>query len=416
MLRKFLILTFVTSPLLLAGCSGLALPFGDRFADSDKKARSEEKKLAAIAAQPEIPPSVLLNSGVHNVNIGNSKKAQKAFNELNKQHPFSTEAQRSLVLSAYTHFTEKEYDQTIGKANQFLQLYPGSKDAAYMQYLIGESYHVRVGSVVLDQADTAKGLQAYSDLVRLYPDSKYVSDAKTKMLFMADQLAGKEMQIGRYYQERRQFLAAVNRFRTVVDTHQTTRHIEEALYRLTESYLALGLVNDARSATSLLGHNYPDSRWYADAYDLINGGKAKSRKGVSSKVAGLVPFTGKKNKKDANETLLDESGLGANVTGTVPEPATIDATPVLAVPSEQSAETSAGLVETSAVPTAAPTVPVVDNASVAEHAVIKPRESAPLEVSTQVVAETETVVENKRAGFSRFIPFVGSKKKDENDS
>lgn len=301
MLRKLLVSTVLVSPLILAGCS--VIPFADRFGDSDKRssaksnklAGKEDKKLAALSAKAELPPSTLLNSGIKNVNKGDAKAAQASFDQVNKLHPFSTEAQRSLVLSAYTHFASKQYEQTITKAQQFIQLYPGNKDAAYMQYLIGESYSSNVSSVVLDQGDTAKGLQAYRDLVRLYPESKYAGDAKRKMFFLADQLAGKEMQIGRYYQERRQHLAAVNRFRTVVDRHQTTRHVEEALYRLTESYLSLGLVNDAKSSTSILGHNYPDSQWYADAYGLTTGSRVASRRqGVGSRIAGLVPFVGKK--------------------------------------------------------------------------------------------------------------------------
>ncbi|MEP3671436.1 MAG: outer membrane protein assembly factor BamD [Hyphomicrobiales bacterium] len=301
MLRKLLVSIVLVSPVILAGCS--VIPFADRFGVSDKSSSAksskltskENKKLAALSAKAELPPSVLLNSGIKNVNKGDAKTAQEAFDQVNKLHPFSTEAQRSLVLSAYTHFASKQYEQTITKAEQFIQLYPGNKDAAYMQYLIGESYSSNVSSVVLDQGDTAKGLQAYRDLVRLYPDSKYASDAKRKVFFLADQLAGKEMQIGRYYQERSQHLAAVNRFRTVVDRHQTTRHVEEALYRLTESYLSLGLVNDAKSATSILGHNYPESQWYSDAYSLTTGSRVASRRqGVGSRIAGLVPFVGKK--------------------------------------------------------------------------------------------------------------------------
>ena len=301
MLRKLFVSTVLISPLILAGCS--VIPFADRFGDSDKRssaksnkiANQEAKKLAALSAKAELPPSTLLNSGIKNVNKGDAKTAQEAFDQVNKLHPFSTEAQRSLVLSAYTHFASKQYEQTITKAQQFIQLYPGNKDAAYMQYLIGESYSSNVSSVVLDQGDTAKGLQAYRDLVRLYPESKYAGDAKRKMFFLADQLAGKEMQIGRYYQERSQHLAAINRFRTVVDRHQTTRHVEEALYRLSESYLSLGLVNDAKSATSILGHNYPDSKWYADAYALNTGSRVASRRqDIGSRIAGLVPFVGGK--------------------------------------------------------------------------------------------------------------------------
>lgn len=306
MLRKILISLVLLGPVTLAGCS--ALSFTDRFTKThtERKQDAEDKKLAAIAARPEVEPDRVLNAGVRSLNDGSTKKALKAFDEINKQSPFSAEAQRSLVLSAYTHFRTKEYDKTISKSEQFLQLYPGSSDAAYMQYLIGESYFQQVGAVVLDQSDANKGLQAYGDLVRLYPDSKYAEDAKKKMLFLSDQLAGKEMQIGRYYQERRQHLAAINRFKFVVENHQMTNHVEEALYRLTESYLALGLVNDARSNAALLGYNYPDSPWHRDAFKLLTGKKVNEpvQAAASEKVespakegGGLsrfVPFQGKK--------------------------------------------------------------------------------------------------------------------------
>ncbi len=269
--------------LFLTGCSGL--PFADRFTlDKEQRTKkNEQKQLAAIAARPEVPPSTLLNAGIQNINKGRAKNAQKAFGALNTQHPFSKEAQQSLVLSAYTHFTEKEYADSVSKAEQFIQLYPGSDDAPYMQYLIGESYFQQVNAVVLDQSDTAKGLRAYKDLVRLYPDSKYVPDARGKILFMEDQLAGKEMQIGRYYQERRQHLAAVNRFKGVVEAYDKTRHVEEGLFRLTESYLALGLVNDAKESASLLGHNFPDSDWYQSAFKLVSGDKVKPNKSAIKK-------------------------------------------------------------------------------------------------------------------------------------
>ena len=480
MLRKLLISTLLVSPLVLAGCSGL--PFADRFSDSDKKASAkpaklkgkDREKLAALHAQKELPPEVLLNSGINNVNKGNAKDAQKAFDQLNKQHPFSSEAQRSLVLSAYTHYASKQYDKTISKAEQFIKLYPGNKDAAYMQYLIGESYSSNIGSVVLDQGDTAKGLKAYRDLVRLYPESKYVGDAKRKMLFLADQLAGKEMQIGRYYQERSQHLAAVNRFRTVVERHQTTRHVEEGLYRLTESYLALGLVNDARSATSLLGHNYPDSQWYADAYGLTTGSRiASRRRGVGSRIAGLVPFVGSKGNATAGNndpdfvpvegllppgtqpTVEKKRGLSRFVPFIGDKNEAVAGSETFAPPSDSDfipADNIASAVPGQNVPEAVsfPALPGLDNLDRAPEAIPEnvyvpadgsagavggpdatenvelpevPGLKRSIEASQEPISEdvflpapgTEAVTEvrsaekKKKTGLSRFIPFVGKK-------
>lgn len=273
---------------LLSGCS--SIPFADRF--SKDKDASSSSGVAEIEDIPEVPADKILNAGVRQLNVGDSKKAQKAFTEIEKQHPFSQEAQRALVLSAFSHFEEGEYDESVSKAQRYLQLYPGNRDSAYMQYLIGESYFNQVTAVTLDQSDTEKGLNAYRDLVRLYPDSKYVEDSKIKIVFMSDQLAGKEMQIGRYYQERSQHLASVNRFRTVVENFQRTRHIEEALYRLTESYLALGIVNEAQTAAGLLGYNYPDSEWYREAFNLLTGSNLKPQVNKSSSLTRFIPFVG----------------------------------------------------------------------------------------------------------------------------
>lgn len=382
MLRKFLISTTLISPLALAGCGG-KIPIVDNVIGSSIQERKDAGKLRAIAQKQEVPPSVLLNSGIKEVNRGEDEKAQKAFNEVAQQHPFSSEAQRALVLSAYTHFTKKQYSRTISKAKQFIQLYPGNKDAAYMQYLIGESYSANVSSVVLDQGDTQKGLQAYRDLIRLYPQSKFAGDSKQKVLFLADQLAGKEMQIGRYYQERRQHLAAVNRFKGVVEQHQKTRHVEEALYRLTESYLALGLVNDARSATSLLGHNYPESQWYSDAYNLASGrGVANNKKGIVKRLSDLVPLI----------QLDDSTGYKAPDSDFIPTDGSASTVPA------QSG--TANL----------PDVPGLESGTGA--GANQGQVYAPVEGGRQALPVPQNQAQKKR-GLSRFVPFIGKKDKPE---
>ena len=178
----------------------------------------------------------------------------------------------AMVMSAFLNFRRGQYQDAINDAQRYVTLFPASEDAAYAQYLIGESYFRQIPDVTRDQDLSRKAIAAMQVVVDKYPDSEYADDARKKIELARDQIAGKEMQIGRYYLERREYLAAVNRFRTVVEQYQTTRHVEEALYRLTECYLALGIVPEAQTAASVLGHNFPDSEWYQDSYALLNKG------------------------------------------------------------------------------------------------------------------------------------------------
>ena len=399
MLRKSLITTLAITPMVLAGCS--SIPFSDRFGKgkAEKETRADQ---AALIAKPEIPAQSLLNAGVRNINTGDHDRAQKAFAELGKQHPFSKEAERSLVLSAFSYYSEGEYDKTVSTAERFIKLYPGSTDAPYMQYLIGESHFRQVSSILLDQEDTRKGLRAYSNLVRLYPESKYVDDSKTKIIFMNDQLAGKEMQVGRYYQEKNQHLAAVNRFRGVAENFQKTRHIEEALYRLTESYLALGIVNEAQTAGALLGYNYPESEWYKDAYTLLSGRKLEPRFSPRSGIGRILPFGRKKKKKDVpvaaasttpkNQPISNAIGASAPVLQETVKQKPVAQEPVI---QQQAA------IPNSAV-TAEEDIPALAAASV------QPVQSAGIVEADSLQAETE-VASVKKRGLKRFIPFVGKK-------
>ena len=387
MLRKSLIITLAIAPMVLAGCS--SIPFSDRFGKG-KAAKETQADRAALVAKPEIPAQSLLNAGVRNINIGDYERAQKSFAELAKQHPFSKEAERSLVLSAFSHYSEGKFDKTVSTAQRFIKLYPGSNDAPYMQYLIGESHFKQVSSILLDQEDTRKGLRAYSNLVRLYPESKYVEDSKTKIIFMKDQLAGKEMQVGRYYQEKNQHLAAVNRFRGVAENFQQTRHIEEALYRLTESYLALGIVNEAQTAGALLGYNYPESEWYKEAYSLLNGRKLEPTFSPRSRLRKILPFGGKKKQKS------QPVAKAPVIPNTQPISAAIGASaPIVS----QQATFNAGK---PVVATAEENIP-----DLAASVVQAPQPAGIVEADS-LQAETE-VASAKKRGFKRFIPFVGKK-------
>ncbi len=212
------------------------------------------------------PPDVLYNQALANLEAGDPSRASKKFETIDKEHPYSDYARRAMLMSAFLNFRRGKYTDAINDANRFVTLFPASEDAAYAQYLIGESYFRQIPDVTRDQDIAHKAMDAMNVILQKYPDSEYAEDARNKIDVARDQLAGKEMQIGRYYLERREYLAAVNRFRFVVQEYQTTRHVEEALERLVEAYLALGLVQDAQTAAAVLGHNFPDSQWYKDSY------------------------------------------------------------------------------------------------------------------------------------------------------
>ena len=174
-------------------------------------------------------------------------------------------------MSAYAYYQSGQYDDCINAAKRYITLHPGSPDAAYAQFLIGSSYYDQILDVTRDQERADKAINAFQDVVHKYPDSQYAIEAKRKVEMARDQLAGKEMEIGRFYLSRRDFPGAINRFKVVVTQYQTTREVEEALERLTEAYVALGIIDEAQTAAAVLGHNFPDSPWYKDAYKLVKG-------------------------------------------------------------------------------------------------------------------------------------------------
>ena len=220
--------------------------------------------------QFEEPADKLYNEGLYLLNNRRDlKTAAKRFEEVDRQHPYSDWARRSLIMSAYTYYQAGMYEESIGASRRYIQLHPGSPDAAYAQYLIGSCYFDQIRDVTRDQDRTERAMQAFDEVVRKYPNSEYAISAKRKMDVGRDQLAGQTMMVGRYYMERRDYTGAINRFKIVVTRYQTTRHVEEALLRLTEAYLSLGVVSEAQTSAAVLGHNFPDSRWYKDAYALV---------------------------------------------------------------------------------------------------------------------------------------------------
>jgi outer membrane protein assembly factor BamD len=222
---------------------------------------------------PDDPADKLYNEGLYLLQTKKDYKgAAKKFEEVDRQHPYSEWARRALLMSAYSYYEGRDYDETVNAAKRYVTLHPGSQDAAYAQFLIGSAYFDEIPDISRDQARTEKALSALDEVARKYPSTEYAVSAKRKIEMARDNLAGKEMETGRYYLKRRDFIGAINRFKVVVTRYQTTRHVEEALMRLTEAYMSLGIVQEAQTAAAVLGHNFPDSRWYQDAYNLVKGG------------------------------------------------------------------------------------------------------------------------------------------------
>jgi outer membrane protein assembly factor BamD len=232
-----------------------------------------DKFLAKDDTFAEEPADKLYNEGLYLMNERHDNRAaSKKFEEVDRQHPYSDWARKSLLMSAYAYYNQGDYDSCIGAATRYVTLHPGSPDAAYAQYLIAASQYDQIPDISRDQGRTEKAIAALEEVVRKYPTSEYAGSAKAKMEGARDQLAGKEMDIGRYYLLKRDYVAAINRFKTVVTQYQTTRHVEEALERLTEAYMAIGQIGEAQTAAAVLGHNFPDSKWYKDAYNLVKSG------------------------------------------------------------------------------------------------------------------------------------------------
>ena len=219
---------------------------------------------------PDTPADKLYNEGLFVLNDKQDyKEAAKKFDQVDRENPYSDWARKALLMSAYAYYQSQQYTDCINSAKRYVTLHPGSPDAAYAQYLIGSSYYDQILNVTRDQERADKAINAFEEVVRKYPDSEYAISAKKKIEMARDQLAGKEMEIGRFYMNKRDFTGAINRFKVVVTRYQTTREVEEALMRLTEAYLSLGIVDEAQTAAAVLGHNFPDSPWYKDAYNLV---------------------------------------------------------------------------------------------------------------------------------------------------
>ncbi len=239
----------------------------------------------------ERPVEVLYSVGLERLDQRRFGEAVQFFQEVERQHPYSPWSRRAILMQVYAQYQRNNYEEAIAAADRFIQLYPGSPQAPYAYYMKAICYFEQIVDVGRDQAATQQALVALTDVMRRYPSSQYAVDARVKIDMVNDQLAGKEMEIGRWYLHRDQPLAAIGRFRRVIEQHQTTSHTPEALYRLVEAYLTLGLTEEASRNAAVLGHNFPGSRWYSDAYVLVTreGGTLEVEPEEEGWLSRLIP-------------------------------------------------------------------------------------------------------------------------------
>jgi outer membrane protein assembly factor BamD len=231
---------------------------------------------------PDVPADDIYNQGLARLQKKDSEGATKKFSELDKQYPFSDYSRKGLLMTTYAQYQGGNYDDAIQSAARYYQTYPNSPDAPYALYMEAMSYYNQIPDISRDQVQSEKALALFNQIVTKHPTSEYAEDAKFKIQVTRDQLAGKEMSVGRFYLQRRNYTAAINRFRDVIGKYQTTRHTEEALARLTEAYLALGITNEAQTAAAVLGHNFPDGQWYKDSFALLKSDGLEPREDQGS--------------------------------------------------------------------------------------------------------------------------------------
>jgi outer membrane protein assembly factor BamD len=221
------------------------------------------------ALPPEEPVEALYNKAADQMDKGEYKDAAKQFSEVERQHPYSQWATKAQLMEAFADYQNMDYDEAITTLNQFIELHPGSNDAAYAYYLRALCNYERIADVRRDQTDAKDALKGMQDVISRFPNSPYAKDAVLKISLIYDHLAGAEMNVGRWYLGQKLYIAAIDRFRNVVDKYQSTSHVPEALERLVECYVALGITSEAKATAAVLGYNFPGSDWYQDAYGLL---------------------------------------------------------------------------------------------------------------------------------------------------
>ncbi|MBC8036842.1 MAG: outer membrane protein assembly factor BamD [Rhizobiales bacterium] len=270
--------TMLTLAVLATSVSGCAGGFMDGLlGDDDSSTRAASIPNSTGAVSPDLGGSKendavakLYNDGLAKLQNGEYKSATKQFSEVERQYPYSKWATKAILMQAYSDYQRGSPDDAINACNRFITLHPGHKDAPYAYYLIAVSNYNRINDTKRDQRATQQALDALEEVQRRFPGTAYANDAGKKVLMARDHLAGKEMEIGRYYYTQGSYLAGINRFKRVVMEYQKTSQTPEALYRLSEGYMALGVVSEAQTAAAVLGHNYPNSEWYKDAYTIVS--------------------------------------------------------------------------------------------------------------------------------------------------
>lgn len=257
--RLALCVALTTAPLATADAGWLDSIFGSKKSSGPDLGTPEQTE----------PVANLYNKGLDELKSGSYRTAAKAFAEVERQHPYSVWATKAILMQAYAQYQRNAYDEAINACQRFITLHPGHKDAPYAYYLVALSYYEQIIDVKRDQTNTKKALEALEEVSRRFPGTPYAQDAEAKAVLARDHLAGKEMEVGRYYLKKGSYLASINRFKRVVTDYQTTAHTPEALFRLTEGYMALGIKAEAQTAAAVLGHNFPNSQWYKDAYTLL---------------------------------------------------------------------------------------------------------------------------------------------------
>ena len=233
----------------------------------------------------ERPVEELYNEAMDLVDKDEYYRAAKAFDEVERQHPYSVWATKAQLMGAYVLYERNKYDEAIIGLDRFIQLHPGNKDVGYAYYLKGLCYYEQITDVARDQKMTELALKTLQEVVDRFPATSFARDAKLKVDLARDHLAGKEMAVGRYYLNLGQHLAALNRFKVVVDQFQTTTHVPEALHRMVEVYTILGLDGEAKRTAAVLGHNFPGSDWYEDTYAVVSGSpRARKEEGWTDKL------------------------------------------------------------------------------------------------------------------------------------
>jgi len=253
---------------LVLGASSAQAGFFDDLFGSGTKAKD-------AALSPDLGKSDdqqiagIYNEGLSQMNKGNYTSAAKKFADVERLHPYSKWATKALLMQGFSFYQANKYSDAIDSCQRFISLHPGHQDISYAYYLVALSQYEQINDVTRDQSQTQAALDALEEVGRRFPDSKYAADAQQKVILARDHLAGKEMEVGRYYMKHGDYMAGINRFKTVITKFQTTSQTPEALYRLTEGYMALGIKSEAQTAAAVLGHNFPHSSWYHDAFQLV---------------------------------------------------------------------------------------------------------------------------------------------------